>query len=150
MSNITSILILNSICIAECISVLIVFSFQIAFYRDFFPIALSRPCPGVKVILLPLKAPADLATKAKFRGMFDVAYFSNGMVHHLTPELGHCIAPHAHIVLEGVCHILGLTQEQKGEYATRVAAKATACGATAVGEPNAEKDAHYYYARKAT
>jgi len=44
--------------------------------------------PVAKVIFLPINSVADMAVKSKFAHFFDIMYFSNSLVHNLTPEAG--------------------------------------------------------------
>lgn len=107
---------------------------------------LTIPLPGVQVTFLPLKAPEELKSKPKYHRKFDAAFVGMGMVHHLQDgAFGATLAPRAHLVLEGVQYVLGLRDEQKIEFATKVTSYAEKCGATATRKVNGLQQPHYIF-----
>mmetsp|Transcript_16984 Transcript_16984/g.50114 ORF Transcript_16984/g.50114 Transcript_16984/m.50114 type:complete len:197 (+) Transcript_16984:1038-1628(+) len=108
--------------------------------------AMTAELKNVKVTMLSEKFPTEMRTKAKYKGLFDVAYFGAGMVHHLKEDgAAGVLKPSAQIVLEGVQFYLGLTNEQKDEFATKVAEYATSHGAKPSAPNKGTTDAHYFF-----
>lgn len=107
---------------------------------------MTAPLPNVRITMLPEKFPSEMGSKSKYRGLFDVAYFGGGMVQHLKEEgATAAFKPSATIVLEGVLHYLGLTNEQKAQFGTKVSEFATNCGAVPIGKIDGTKDSYYSF-----
>jgi dynein assembly factor 3 len=107
---------------------------------------MTVPLPGVRITMLPKKFPQDMLAKKKYRNLFDVVYYGAGMVHHLKEDgVSVAFKPSATIVAEGVEYYLGLTNEQKTEFATKVSGYAAACGASPISPIDGTKQAHYFY-----
>jgi len=58
------------------------------------------PLDDVKITFLPLNSLPDIARKGKYKGLFDLAYFSNSMVHLLKPEVSPVFADKSTVILE--------------------------------------------------
>lgn len=83
-----------------------------------------------QVTLLPLSSASELGKKAKFENLFDVAYFSNSMVHHLVSGVENSFAPGCTLLLETANFMLDLKKEQKADYIQKITAMASAIGYT--------------------
>lgn len=102
-------------------------------------------CPGVKVHFLPVNCVPDLSRKSKYSKLFDVIYFSNSMVHLLTPEVNETFADEAIIVAETTKFMLDLRPEQMQEYMKKITSMAQRAGCKASGNLDGEKDAHAFF-----
>ncbi|XP_015766660.1 PREDICTED: dynein assembly factor 3, axonemal-like isoform X1 [Acropora digitifera] len=105
-------------------------------------------CPGVKVHFLPVNCVPDLSRKSKYSKLFDVIYFSNSMVHLLTPEVNEIFADEAIIVAETTKFMLDLRPEQMQEYVKKITSMAQRAGCKASGNIDGEKDAHAFFTFK--
>ncbi|WAR01530.1 DAAF3-like protein [Mya arenaria] len=68
----------------------------------------------------PLDQEYDLGRKAKYRGRFDLVYFSNSMVHLLTPDVAPAFADTATVVIESARYMLELKLEQVKMFVEKV------------------------------
>ena len=60
----------------------------------------SLPLDGVTVTLLPLGCAAELYKRSKYQKAFNVVYFGNSLVHHLTPEFNGVFADQCTVLIE--------------------------------------------------
>jgi len=81
-----------------------------------------------KISLLPLGTATEVGKKKKFSSLFDVVYFSNSMVHHLTSDIKPVLAPDCIVVAESAKFMLELKKENKQEYVKKVTAMAGGVG----------------------
>ncbi|XP_068707855.1 dynein axonemal assembly factor 3-like isoform X2 [Montipora foliosa] len=102
-------------------------------------------CPGIKVHFLPVNCVLDLSKKSKYNNFFDVVYFSNSMVHLLTPEVKELFADEAVIVAETTKFMLDLRPEQMQEYVKKITAMALNVGCKATRDVDGEKDSHAFF-----
>ena len=86
------------------------------------------PLEGVSVTFLPLGCTIDLAKKAKYKKLFNIAFFSNSMVHHLKPEVSDMFADKCSVVLETALFMLQLKKEQVQEFCKKITSLAEAAG----------------------
>jgi len=77
--------------------------------------------------------------------MFDQVYFSNSMVHHLTPEVTNIFANNASIILETAKFITELTKEQYIAFTNKIDSMAKAAGCETLIDCCPEKDAFSFY-----
>lgn len=103
------------------------------------------PMANVKVSFLPVKPPAELATKGKYKGKMNVVYFSNGCAQMMTPDVAGLLAPGARIIAESSQYILDLKPEQQVAFEGEVTKKAKAMGATPDGVLEGDKQAMLHY-----
>ncbi|XP_029440690.1 dynein assembly factor 3, axonemal [Rhinatrema bivittatum] len=75
---------------------------------------------NVRIHLLPLSGIAELQRKTKYRGLFNLVYFSCSMVHQLKPELRMLSAPRATLIVELVRFMVDLKKDQISSFAARV------------------------------
>ncbi|XP_055993199.1 dynein axonemal assembly factor 3 [Sorex fumeus] len=97
------------------------------------------------VHFLPLGSAQSLHLKTCYRSRFQLLYVACGMVHLLTPELGVCVAPGGHLVVELAQYLVDLRQEQLRAFSARVTELAEAAGFTAQpGTTPSETFARFY------
>jgi len=108
------------------------------------------PIDDVSVTFLPLLCTVDLAKKAKFKKLFNVAFFSNSMVHHLKPEVSEMFADKCSVVLETALFMLQLKKEQVQEFLKKVTglAEAASCKPLEVTDDLQDSYAKFYFERK--
>ncbi|KAL9978714.1 hypothetical protein ACROYT_G016264 [Oculina patagonica] len=102
-------------------------------------------CPGIRVSFLPLNCVPDLSKKSKYNKLFDVIYFSNSMVHLLTPEVKEIFADEALIITETTKFMLDLKPEQMQEYLKKITSMAQSAGCKTAVPADGEKDAHAFF-----
>lgn len=85
---------------------------------------------GHHITFLSLNSVPELGKKAKFRSMFDIAYFSNSMVHHLSSGIEATFTPTSLLLIETARLMLDLKKEQRLEYISKVTAMANDIGYT--------------------
>ncbi|KAF6026422.1 DNAAF3 [Bugula neritina] len=102
-------------------------------------------CDNVKITFLPLNSLPELSKKEKYQNMFDQVYFSNSMVHHLTPEVTNIFANNASIILETAKFITELTKEQYIAFTNKIDSMAKAAGCETLIDCCPEKDAFSFY-----
>ncbi|XP_052802925.1 dynein axonemal assembly factor 3-like [Mya arenaria] len=78
------------------------------------------PLNNVSISFLPMNSLPDLGRKAKYRGRFDLVYFSNSMVHLLTPDVAPAFADTATVVIESARYMLELKLEQVKMFVEKV------------------------------
>ncbi|XP_013396625.1 dynein assembly factor 3, axonemal [Lingula anatina] len=100
----------------------------------------SVPVENFKVHFLPLNCAQDLSKKSKYQKLFNIAYFSNSMVHHLTPELAATLADKASVILELTLYMLELRPENIKLFSEKVTNMAKAAGCEVAAPCNPEKD----------
>ncbi|XP_028399655.1 dynein assembly factor 3, axonemal-like [Dendronephthya gigantea] len=100
---------------------------------------------GVKVHFLPLNCVPDLQKKSKYKQLFDLVYFSNSMVHFLTPELKALFSQEAMLIIETTKFMLDLKEDQSKEYFGKISAMAQRAGFQPLGSCDAVKDAFAYF-----
>ena len=108
------------------------------------PEATDEPSSNYKISLLPLGTAAELGKKKKFSSLFDVVYFSNSMVHHLTSDIKPALSPDCLVVAESAKFMLELKKENKQEYIKKVTAMATGIGLKPVAQTDESPD-HLFY-----
>lgn len=101
--------------------------------------------PGVKVYFLPINSVPDLPKKSKYNKLFDIIYFSNSMVHLLTPEVKEIFADEAIVIAETTKFMLDLKPEQMQEYLKKITSMAQSAGCKTTGPVDGEKDAHAFF-----
>ena len=67
---------------------------------------------NVSIKFLPLTVFQDFAQKEKYDKFFDVAYFSNSGMAHMTTKIGKILRPHATVLFETAKFMLELNNEQ--------------------------------------
>lgn len=102
-------------------------------------------CPGTTVTFLPLNCVPDLSKKSKYNKLFDVIYFSNSMVHLLTPDVKEIFSDEAVIITETTKFMLDLKPEQMREYLKKITSMAESAGCKAAGHTDGEEDAHTFF-----
>ncbi|XP_046536450.1 dynein axonemal assembly factor 3 [Equus quagga] len=107
-----------------------------------------EPAPGPEsftVHFLPLGSAQTLHHKSCYKGRFQLLYVSCGMVHLLSPELGACVAPRGHLIVELARYLVDLRQEQLQGFSTCVEELAQAAGfAPQPGARSSETFARFY------
>eukprot|EP00057_Strongylocentrotus_purpuratus_P002075 XP_003723796.2 PREDICTED: dynein assembly factor 3, axonemal [Strongylocentrotus purpuratus] len=89
------------------------------------------PLENVEIHYLPIGSAPDLQKKSKYKKAFDVVYFSNSMVHHLTPEMSAVFSDQATIICETARYMLELNKDQCQEFVNKVTAMAKNAGCQA-------------------
>ncbi|XP_013908757.1 PREDICTED: dynein assembly factor 3, axonemal isoform X2 [Thamnophis sirtalis] len=74
----------------------------------------------VRVHFLPLDCLPELHHKAKYQQLFNLFFFSCGMVHYLKPNLSLVSAPKATLIVELTNFLPDLSKEQISEFSSRV------------------------------
>nr|KAF6406598.1 dynein axonemal assembly factor 3 [Molossus molossus] len=91
----------------------------------------SASCPeSFTVHFLPLGSAQALHYKSCYKGRFQLLYVACGMVHLLSPELGACVAPGGHLIVELARYLVDVRQEQLQAFSDRVGELAQAAGFT--------------------
>nr|KAG5702916.1 hypothetical protein BaRGS_034689 [Batillaria attramentaria] len=101
----------------------------------------SLPLEDVKVTFLPLGCVPDLTKRSKFQKAFNVVYFSNSLVHHLTPEFNAVFADRCTVLIESALFMLELKKEQVAKFVEKVTGMAQAAGCKELEKCDAEQDA---------
>ncbi|XP_046331215.2 dynein axonemal assembly factor 3-like [Haliotis rufescens] len=87
------------------------------------------PVDDVKVTFLPIGPVKDhVAAKSKYQKFFDVVYFSNSMVHQLTPDVSKIFAKQCTVILETAQFMLEIKKEQTEEFLKKTASMAKTAG----------------------
>lgn len=81
----------------------------------------------------------------KYGKLFDVAYFSNSMVHHLTPAISDVFADQALVILETAKFITELSREQYIQFTNKIDSMAKAVSCSSLFDCNPEKDSFAFY-----
>ena len=84
--------------------------------------------PNITVHLLPMDCLAGLHKKSKFQSKFDLVYFSNSMVHQLTPAMKPLLHNDALLVVETTRFMLDLKDDMHAEYVKKISAMALNAG----------------------
>ncbi|KAF0883604.1 DAAF3 factor, partial [Crocuta crocuta] len=82
------------------------------------------------VHFLPLSSAQTLHHKTCYKGRFQLLYVACGMVHLLSPDLGACVAPGGHLIVELARYLVDLRPEQLQGFSARVGELAQAAGFT--------------------
>uniref|UniRef100_A0A8C8Y5A5 Dynein axonemal assembly factor 3 n=1 Tax=Panthera leo TaxID=9689 RepID=A0A8C8Y5A5_PANLE len=90
----------------------------------------TAPSPEFTVHFLPLGSAQTLHHKSCYEGRFQLLYVACGMVHLLSPDLGACVAPGGHLIVELARYLVDLRQEQLQGFSARVGELAQAAGFT--------------------
>nr|XP_044990243.1 dynein axonemal assembly factor 3 [Jaculus jaculus] len=77
---------------------------------------------------LPLDSAQTLHHKCCYQGRFQLLYVACGMVHLLSPELGACVVPGGHLVVELARYLVDIRSEQLQAFSARVEEMARAAG----------------------
>uniref|UniRef100_A0A5G2QHM0 Dynein axonemal assembly factor 3 n=1 Tax=Sus scrofa TaxID=9823 RepID=A0A5G2QHM0_PIG len=89
----------------------------------------AAPAPGsFTVHFLSLGSTQTLHHKSCYKEQFQLLYVACGMVHFLCPELGACVAPGGHLIVELAQYLVDLRQEQLQGFSSRVGELARAAG----------------------
>ncbi|KAM5208985.1 dynein axonemal assembly factor 3 isoform 2-T2 [Hipposideros larvatus] len=88
----------------------------------------ARGPESFTVHFLPLHSSQTLHHKTCYKGQFQLLYVACGMVHLLSPELGACVAPGGHLIVELARYLVDLRQEQLQAFTARVRELAQAAG----------------------
>ncbi|XP_014662967.1 PREDICTED: dynein assembly factor 3, axonemal-like isoform X1 [Priapulus caudatus] len=102
-------------------------------------------CENAKVYFLPLNAPSQLYLKQRFQEHFHVVYFSNSMVHTLTPDLSKTFACKAQVIVETPKFLIDVTTDQAQEYMNKVVAMTEKAGCEMLTSCNPSYDALAYF-----
>ncbi|XP_065844488.1 dynein axonemal assembly factor 3-like isoform X2 [Oscarella lobularis] len=97
------------------------------------------------VILLSLNSAEVLPKKEKYAKLFDVAYFSNSMVHHLTPEMQAVLADEATVILETTKFMLDLRLEQSEAFVEKITGMAASAGCKPCKPCVHNQDSHAFF-----
>ncbi|XP_071801348.1 dynein axonemal assembly factor 3-like [Asterias amurensis] len=95
---------------------------------------------NVKIYFLGLGSAKEMHKKSKYKELFDIVYFSNSMVHHLTADLRTVFADQSTVIAETARFMLELRKEQCQDYITKVTGMATALGCQITANTDAWKD----------
>uniref|UniRef100_A0A8C9KA46 Dynein axonemal assembly factor 3 n=1 Tax=Panthera tigris altaica TaxID=74533 RepID=A0A8C9KA46_PANTA len=90
----------------------------------------TAPSPEFTVHFLPLGSAQTLHHKSCYEGRFQLLYVACGMVHLLSPDLGACVAPGGHLIVELARYLVDLRQEQLQGFSARAGELAQAAGFT--------------------
>ncbi|XP_049480183.1 dynein axonemal assembly factor 3-like isoform X1 [Panthera uncia] len=90
----------------------------------------AAPSPEFTVHFLPLGSAQTLHHKSCYEGRFQLLYVACGMVHLLSPDLGACVAPGGHLIVELARYLVDLRQEQLQGFSARAGELAQAAGFT--------------------
>ncbi|XP_032982985.1 dynein axonemal assembly factor 3 isoform X3 [Rhinolophus ferrumequinum] len=97
------------------------------------------------ICFLPLHSSQTLHHKTCYKGQFQLLYVACGMAHLLSPELGACVAPGGHLIVELARYLVDLRQEQLQAFTARVRELAQAAGfAPQPGARPSETFARFY------
>lgn len=91
--------------------------------------------PKVKIHLLAGKDIKELATKKKYKGLFDIGVFSVHSAGHISPELTKCFKDKATVHCESADYVFVMKPEQRVEFRAKVLELGTAAGWTVAEEP---------------
>lgn len=100
----------------------------------------ALPLEDVKVTFLPLGCVPDLTKRGKYQKFFNVVYFSNSLVHHLTPEFSAVFADRCAVLIESALFMLELKTAQVAQFVEKVTAIAQAAGCKVLEKCDAEQD----------
>ena len=98
------------------------------------------PVENVKISFLPLASAAELHKKSKYQRLFNIAYFSNSMVHHLNKDISSTFANGAGVILETAKFMLDLTPEQTEMFSNKVISMAKSVGCEMSDSVDAKED----------
>ncbi|XP_039100173.1 dynein assembly factor 3, axonemal isoform X2 [Hyaena hyaena] len=91
----------------------------------------AAPSPEFFTVhFLPLSSAQTLHHKTCYKGRFQLLYVACGMVHLLSPDLGACVAPGGHLIVELARYLVDLRPEQLQGFSARVGELAQAAGFT--------------------
>jgi len=88
--------------------------------------------PNLHIYPLPIGSLPAIATKSKFKMLFNLVYFSNSMVHNLKSELTPAFAKDCMIAVETTRYMVGLKDDLKQEYLKRISQMAESCSCSKV------------------
>ncbi|XP_072178400.1 dynein axonemal assembly factor 3-like [Diadema setosum] len=100
------------------------------------------PLEDVEIHYLPVGSAGELHKKSKYKKAFDIVYFSNSMVHHLTPDISAVFADSAAIICETARYMLELNREQSQVFVDKVTAMAKNAGCQVSGKVDGFKDSN--------
>lgn len=109
------------------------------------PVIGCIPTENVSIHFLPLNCIPDLQKKTKFQQLFHMVYFSNSMVHLLTPETSCLLSEKAMLIIETTMFMLDLKEEQSEEYLKKVTAMAQRAGCEPMMSCDPTKHPYVYY-----
>ncbi|XP_022107212.1 dynein assembly factor 3, axonemal-like isoform X2 [Acanthaster planci] len=98
------------------------------------------PIEDVKIHFLPIGSAREINKKGKYKGLFNIIYLSNSMVHYLTEDLRAVFADQAMVITETARFMLELKTEQCQEFLSKVTGMATAVGCQITSHGDALKD----------
>ncbi|XP_038079414.1 dynein assembly factor 3, axonemal-like [Patiria miniata] len=98
------------------------------------------PIENVKIYFLPIGSAHEIHKKGKYKGLFNMVYLSNGMVHYLTEDLKTVFADQSTIITETARFMLELKTEQCQEFLSKVTGMARAVGCQITSTSDALKD----------
>lgn len=108
----------------------------------------ARGLASFTIYFLPLHSSQTLHHKTCYKGQFQLLYVACGMAHLLSPELGACVAPGGHLIVELARYLVDLRQEQLQAFTARVGDLAQAAGFTPQpGARPSETFARFYKSR---
>lgn len=90
----------------------------------------------------------DMMKKSQFKHLFNVAYFSNSMVHTLKDGIRDVFAPNCVVITETAQYILDLTKDQKTQFLAKSTELATSAGlksTSTLTPPTSTGSTHLYF-----
>ncbi|KAL8597579.1 hypothetical protein ACOMHN_001510 [Nucella lapillus] len=100
----------------------------------------SLPLEDVKVTLLPLGCMGELHMRGRHQRAYDVVYFSNSLVHLLTPEFSAVFADRCTVLIESALLMLEVKKELVQKYVEKVSGMAMAAGCKELEKCDWEQD----------
>jgi len=110
---------------------------------------ITQDMPDFHIHFLPMTGLKDCETKSKYRGRFDVAYFSHTMATSVKSEMAAALKPNAQIVMESVKYLLDLKPENKQEFQKKAVLMAATVHAKPVGKQDGATSNHFFFNRRA-
>lgn len=94
----------------------------------------SRHFPGILIRSAHCSVFIVFLLGTRYKGLFDVAWFSSAMAHHLTSEFEVALAPGARVIMETVRFVLALKEAQTMAFNEKLVEQADAAGCRADGD----------------
>lgn len=110
---------------------------------------ITEDLPDFHIHFLPMSGLKDCETKSKYRGLFDVAYYSHAMATSVKSEMAAALKPNAQIIMESVKYLLDLKPENKQEFQKKAVLMAATVHAKPVGKQDGATNNHFYFNRRA-
>lgn len=81
----------------------------------------------------------------KYKRLFDIAYFSNSMVHHLQPAISETFSDDTMLVLETAKFVTEISNEQYVQFANKICDIAKSVGCQPMIDCDPEKDCFSFH-----